>query len=198
PVSKNTSWPSVNSSSAPPKRDFNRRAARATPRTRPKSREKKLTTRSLSPRGKLPITTAAERPRPMLGGQPEAELAQRAVVLPPVVSHLHPALEKHRDPEERFQLTAGRAAHPLEHGAALADHDALLRFVLHEDRRADVEALRPRPLLPLFHPDRRRVRHLLVREVEDLFADHLGHPERLGLIAGGIGRKQGRVDGQRP
>ena len=68
--------------------------ARATPRTRPKSREKKLTTRSLSPSGKLPMTTAAERPRPMPGGQPEAELAQRAVVLPPVVAHLHAELSR--------------------------------------------------------------------------------------------------------
>ena len=33
-----------------------------------------------------------------------------------------------------------------------------------------------------------RVRHLLVGEVEDLLADHLGHPERLRLIAGGVGR----------
>src|SRR5262245_44247664 len=116
PVSKNTSWPSVNSSRLPPKRDRIRRAARATPRTRPKSREKNVTTRSLSPSGKLPITTAADRPRPTSGHQPEAELAQRALVLPPVAAHIDAKVEKYLDAEERFEPPPRLAADALEHG----------------------------------------------------------------------------------
>src|SRR6266545_4857380 len=117
PVSKNTSSPRVKSSRLPPKRDRMRRAARATPRTRPRSREKKVTMRSLSPRGKLPMTTAAERPRPMSGRQAEAELAQRALVFPPVAPHLHVEVEEHLDAEERLQPAPGLGADALEHGS---------------------------------------------------------------------------------
>src|SRR6185503_17118932 len=139
PVSKNTSCPSVNSSRAPPKRDLSRRADFATPRMRPTSREKNVTTRSLSPSGKLPITTAAEVPRPMSGGQPESEFLQRPAVLPPVVAHLHVQLQEDLDAEERLELAAGGGADALEHGAGLADQDPLLRVLLDEDRGLHVD-----------------------------------------------------------
>src|SRR3990167_10356170 len=101
--------------------------------------------------GKEPITTAVERPRPISGGQQESELAERPFVTPPVSPHLDLELEEHLDPEEPLQVPSRRRADPLEHRTAPTDHDSLLRVLLDEDPRADVEAFRPlapRQLLP--------------------------------------------------
>src|SRR5688572_32515068 len=103
------------------------------------------------------MTTAAEVPSPTSGGQPEAELAERALVLPPVVPHLHVQLQEHLDAEEGLQLPAGLAADALEHAAALADENALLGILLHEDRGPNVQLLRSRALGQLLHPHRHRV-----------------------------------------
>src|SRR3990167_4374418 len=117
--------------------------------------------------GKEPITIAAERPSPISGGQQDPDLAQRPRVTPPVPAHLDREREEHLDPEEPLELAPRRRADPLEHGAALADEDPLLRLLLAEDRGADVEALRARALGELLPPHRDRVGHLLAREVED-------------------------------
>src|SRR5215208_5558858 len=93
PVSKNTSSPSVKSSRAPVKRERGRRDARATPRTLPKSREKNVTTRSLSPSGKLPITTAGDLPSDISGRHAQPELHEGALVFPPVLPHLDREIE---------------------------------------------------------------------------------------------------------
>src|SRR5947208_12695478 len=100
-------------------------------------------TRSLSPRSKEPITTAADLPSAMSGGQQESELAQRARVAPPVPAHAHREPQEHRDAEERLQLTARVGADALEHGAALADQDPLLRLLLDEDGVVDVQPIWP-------------------------------------------------------
>ena len=63
-------------------------------------------------------------------------------------------------------------------------------------RRPNVEALRRCPLGQLLDAHRARVRDLLVGEVEDLLADHLGHAERLRLVAEGVGGKVRGVLGQ--
>src|SRR5919198_3158350 len=144
PVSKNTSCPSVKSCSAPPKRERIRRAAFATPRTLPYSRGKNVTTWSLSPSGKLPTTTAADLPSAISGRQPEAELAERLRILPPVPPHIHRQSQEHLDPEEALQLTPRIRSDPLQHCPALADQDALLRSLFDEDRRTNVEPFRPR------------------------------------------------------
>src|SRR5262245_13778419 len=130
PPSKNTSVPRVKSSRAPPKRERPRRAALATPRSLPQSRVKNVTTRSLSPRGNPPITTAEVLPTDMSGRQQEAELAEGPVVLAPVVSHLHGQAQEDLDPEERFQVAPARHPDLLEHGASPPDENALLGVVL--------------------------------------------------------------------
>src|SRR5512145_391829 len=140
------SCPSVSSSSAPPKRERMRRAARATPRTLPYSREKNVTTRSLSPRAKLPMTTAGDLPRAMSGGEPESELAQRAIVLAPGVTHLHGEPQKDLDAEEGLQIPARRRADALEHGASSTDENSLLGVPLDEDGGPDIETGRLSPL----------------------------------------------------
>src|SRR5437899_12244252 len=90
-------------------------------------------TRSLSPRSKEPITTAADLPRAMSGGQQEPELAQRARVAPPVPAHAHGEPQEHRDAEEGLQLAPRLGADALEHGAALAAQDPLLRLLPDDD-----------------------------------------------------------------
>ena len=67
-----------------------------------------VTTRSLSPSGKLPMTTAAERPRPSQDVSRKPNSRSARVVLPPVAPHLHVELEEHLDAEERLELTPGR------------------------------------------------------------------------------------------
>src|SRR3989442_15201378 len=102
-------------------------------------------TRSLSPRSKEPITTAADLPRAMSGGQQEPELAQRARVAPPVPAHPHGEPQEDRHAEEGLQLVPRLAADALEHGAAPADEDPLLRLLLDEAGGAAVRP--PRPLV---------------------------------------------------
>ena len=66
-------------------------------------------------------------------------------------STLHVRLEVHARPEQRLELEAGRGARRLEHRAALADHDALLRVALdaHDDaqreQRPVARSRAPRP-----------------------------------------------------
>src|SRR3989304_1731196 len=90
--------------------------------------------------GKEPITTAAERPRPISGGQQGRELAPAPPR--PVPPHAPGDLEELFEPEDPLERRPRRRADPLEHRPALADEDPLLRRLLDEDRRADVEALR--------------------------------------------------------
>ena len=51
-------------------------------------------------------------------------------------SRLHPdvQVEKHPRPEEPLELLSRRRADALDHVAALADHDRLLRLAIHDDR----------------------------------------------------------------
>ena len=178
------------SSSAPPNRERIRRAAFATPRILPKSREKKRHDPiALAERKADPITTAADLPERHAGRQPEAELAQRPLVLPPVAAA--PARSSSRKTLiPKNASSSRRAAVPirLSMRPALADEDPLLRVLLDEDGGPDVQACRAPPFRQLLDPDRHRVGHLLVREVKDLLADHLGHVERLGLVAGRVRR----------
>src|SRR6266478_2443640 len=70
---------------------------------------------------------------PSLGGEEEPELSEGAIVLAPALAHGHRELEENLYPEEALEVLPGRRADALEGGAALANHDALLRFVLDED-----------------------------------------------------------------
>src|SRR6267142_513090 len=154
-------------------------------------------TRSLSPRSKEPITTAADLPSAISGGQQESELAQRARVAPPVPAHADREPQEHRDAEERLQLTARVGADALEHGPALADQDPLLRLLLDEDGGADVQPLGSLVLDEILDAHGHRVWHFLVREVEDLLAHDLGDVERLGLVARRVGGEERWMLGQR-
>src|SRR5262249_47366196 len=151
--------------------------------------------RGQSPRSKRNTESWAisqERHAGRSRGEVEAELAQGALVRPPLVAHPHRQLEEHLDAEEPFQVLARRGADLLEGRAALADEDALLRVVLHEDARSDVQTLRALAFGQLLHPHRAGVGHLLMGEAEDLLADGLGDPEGLWLVRERLPREAGR------
>src|SRR5437867_12676656 len=100
-------------------------------------------TRSLSPRSKEPITTAADLPRAMSGGPHEPELSQRARVAPPVPAHAHGEPQEHRDAEEGLQPAPRLGSDALEHRAARGDQDPLLRLLRDADGALDVQPLGP-------------------------------------------------------
>src|SRR5262249_58220224 len=106
-----------------------------------------------------PAERTRSRPRPSCrasGRQQESELAQGALVAAPVPAHFHGRLEIYLDAEERLEVAPGGRADLLQHRAPLADEDALLRLLLDEYGRPDVEAGGLLPLRALFHPDRGR------------------------------------------
>ena len=78
----------------------------------------------------------------------------------------------------------------LEDLAALADDDGLLRVALDDDLDADV-----RPL-PLGDPAGDGVRQLVAGLGQQLLADQLGHPQRLGRVGHHVGREERRALGQ--
>src|ERR1700730_13742998 len=63
-----------------------------------------------------------------------ADLAQDPLVLAPEGFHAHMQVEKDAGPEESLELLAGRSADPLDHVAAPADHNRLLRFAVDDNR----------------------------------------------------------------
>src|SRR5262249_27266049 len=82
-----------------------------------------------------------------------AQLAEPAVVLPPVASHADAEVEEGPHAEERLELAPGGLPDALQHRPALADDDALLGRALHEDLPANVERGVWPTLDKLLHPD---------------------------------------------
>src|SRR5215831_18757441 len=197
PPSKNTRVPRVNSSRAPPKRDRPRRAALATPRSFPKSLVKRVTTRSLSPSGNPPMTTAEVLPSGISGRQQEAELAEGTVILAPVAPDLNGQPQEDLNSEECFHIAAGGHPDLLEHGPAATDEDAFLRVLLDEHGSTDVDPLGTAMFGELVHPHRHRVGHLIAGQVEDLLPDEFRHPEGLRLVAGRLRWEKSRMLGHR-
>ena len=78
----------------------------------------------------------------------------------------------------------------LQHLTALADDDRLLGVALDDDLDADVGPL------PLGHPAGDRVRELVAGLGQQLLADQLGDPERLGGVGDDVGREERRALGQ--
>ena len=113
----------------------------------------------------------------------QPQLVERALVFAPVGADLDAQIEEHPRVEEAFELDSGAPdADGLDHRAAPADDDRLLRFALDQDGAVQAE----QPLrVRLFEPiddDRGRERQLRVRVPQHLLAHQLGHEEPLGLI----------------
>ena len=67
----------------------------------------------------------------------ESEFVEQAFVVAPVLSYFHVKIEEHLAAEHLFEILPGFAADALNHLAALADHDRLLRVVVDQNRRVD-------------------------------------------------------------
>src|SRR5262249_2001628 len=91
----------------------------------------------------------------------EAESLQRRRIALPVLQHLHAQEQKALAPEQRLEFPARLPSDLLQHRAALADHDPLLRFALHQHVARDRGHPRPRIAFQLLEPDRDRMRPLL-------------------------------------
>src|SRR3984893_4698469 len=116
-----------------------------------------------------------------------ADLPQDPLVLATERFHAHVQVEEHAGAEESLELLARRRPDPLDHVAAPADHDRLLRLAVDDDRAIQPEdglrGIGPLGnLLEAIDDDRARKRDLGVRELEQLFPDDLGREEPLGLI----------------
>src|SRR6188768_32492 len=117
-------------------------------------------------------TRCSPQRAPRGGVRSVAEPVQRAWSSLPVLVDLHEELEI----DALGQLLPHGDADLLQDLAALADYDPLLRLALDEDLAADA-----RPF-PLGDTTRDRVRQLFARHRQQLLADELGHPERLGDV----------------
>jgi hypothetical protein len=98
--------------------------------------------------------------------------------------------------EHLFEVLAGLGADALDHLAALADDDRLLRFMVHENRREDPRRLTLDSVLELIDHHCCGVRQFLARVPEHFFADELGGERALGLIGEVLLRVQRRPFGQ--
>src|SRR3954468_13955161 len=79
------------------------------------------------------------------GASLQADIVEHALVLAPFRFHPDVQVEKDLGVEKLFQVFARRDADPLDHLAAAADDDGLLRLALDDDRAVEVE----RAVLPL-------------------------------------------------
>ena len=111
------------------------------------------------------------------------------LVLAPLGLHADVEIEKHLVVEEPLELLARGRADPLDHVAALADHDRLLRLAVDHDRAVQPQDAGSAPLrlLEPVDDDGARERNLGVRELQQLFADDLGGEEPLRLVGQVVG-----------
>src|SRR5262245_55555642 len=84
----------------------------------------------------------------------KVDLVEHPLVVSPLGFYLDVQIEEHARLEVRFERHPRRRSDLLDHLAALADDDALLRFALHQDRAIELEE-RPLALIEAIDDDRR-------------------------------------------
>src|SRR3954449_10503808 len=119
-------------------------------------------------------TTVLPRATPLLDPEP----VQQPLVAAPPAPHAHRQLEVHAAAKLALELLARGRADRLDHPAAGADQDALLRLGLDPDEGADDRDLAAVVDLVDLHLD--RVRDLLERAAQHLLADELRQHHVLG------------------
>src|SRR4051812_38362362 len=115
----------------------------------------------------------------------QAERVKHAFVFSPVLSNLHVEIEEYARVEKGLELLARRRPDGLDHRAALADEDRLLRFALDQDRAIQAhqplatgfERSRRTRLFELVDDNGRGEREFVVGLLEDLLANELGDEE---------------------
>src|SRR5579871_1984778 len=101
-------------------------------------------------------------------------------VLAPAWLHLDERLQEHLFPEHTFQFLPRLRANFLERRPSRSDHDLFLTGPLHIDGGCDPPQLWS--IFPLLDPHRNGVRHFLVREAQNFFAQNLRPQKTFGLI----------------
>src|SRR5512134_3620126 len=86
------------------------------------------------------VVAAPRRLSLIVRGSFETVAAQVRFVVGPARAHLHPQRKHHLRVEKLLQLVARLGADALQALAAVADHDALVRFALDHDGGGDVDA----------------------------------------------------------
>src|SRR6185295_18312656 len=115
------------------------------------------------------------------GSGAQAQLPERALVVPPFGLDLDEEAEEDAGPEHPLDLLAGGAPDGLQDGATAADDDPLLGVPLHENHGVDLDqAVLARP--PALDEDGERMGNLLPRRVQELLADPLRRKLALGLV----------------
>ena len=118
----------------------------------------------------------------------ESHLVEDALVVAPFAPDLDVQVEEEARVEKALEFEAGLGANPLDHVAALAEHDPLLRGRLDEDHARDPHQPVVARLLEAIDEHRRRVRQLFAQVMQELFAHDLGGIRPLGLIREVVGR----------
>src|SRR6185436_4303145 len=104
----------------------------------------------------------------------QANLLQDVVVLAPLGLHADVKVEEDAGAEEPFEVLSSGGADPLDHLAATAQHDGLLRLTIDHDRAIELEeAPRALRLLEAIHHHCARKRDLRMRELQQLLAHDL-------------------------
>ena len=70
-----------------------------------------------------------------------SEILDRRRIIPPIFFDLHPGLEVHLRPHEPLHILAGQGGHLFQHGASLADDDALVAVLFTVDGGVDLNDL---------------------------------------------------------
>src|SRR5690606_26581151 len=109
---------------------------------------------------------------------------QVIVFFPPIGNHFHEKLQKNLPIQELLNILTCVSSYFLDHTAALANNDILLRIALDNNFPADT-----RNVLLFFkcsNDDLGTVWNLLLVQFEHFFADDLRHKKPLILIRKGI------------
>src|SRR5437870_3764997 len=119
----------------------------------------------------------------------QTDIRQDGLVFAPFRLHPNVEIEEHLQLEEALQLLPRRRPDLLDHVAAFADHDRLLRLAIDDDRAVEAqETARRLRLLKSVDDHRARERNLGMREAEDLLANDFSGEKALGLIGEVFGR----------
>src|SRR4051812_1921300 len=113
-----------------------------------------------------------------------AQVAQQRIVFAPVALDAHVKVEEDARSKELLEIDACGTANTLDHLAAAADDDPLLRVALDDDAAIELENPGLRPcfagrLLETVHHHGARERDLRARELQQLLADDLRREEAL-------------------
>src|SRR5208282_2346613 len=112
----------------------------------------------------------------------QSHFLELARIAGPVAIDLHQQLEENLPAEDLFELDARGGADFLEHAAAGADHDSLVRFAIDNDGRGDLDELFFFVLAECLDRNCGRKRNLALQFEEKFLAHNFFGEGALGLV----------------